>query len=166
MDILGMPRIQPLADFTDEDWQWQMDVNLKHAFLAVQVGAPVIAAHGGGSMVFVGTIAGLLGLRGQVGYGTSKAALHHFVKAAAIEYARKGVGINIATPGVVKTPRVLDRSDEAYFAGVERANPLGRVGMPSEIASVIHFLASDMSRYVTGQNVVVDGGHSSRFSGV
>lgn len=165
VDILGMPRIQPLAQFTDEDWQWQFDVILRHAFLSVQIGAPIIAANGGGAMVYVGTIAGLLGVRGQVGYGSAKAALHHFVKGAAIEYARKGVRINIATPGVVKTPRVVGREDDEYFGKLERANPLGRAGYPSDIASVIHFLASDMSRYVTGQNLVVDGGLSSRFSG-
>jgi len=164
VDILGMPNIKPLAEYSDDEWDAQFDVNLRHAFLAVQMGAPILAANGGGALVFVGTIAGMRGIRGQVVYGTAKAALHHFVTASAIEWARKGVRINCATPGLIQTPRVLGRWDEAFFDKAERNNPMGRLGYPSEIASVIHFLATDMSRYMTGQNLVVDGAYSSRLA--
>ena len=164
VDILGMPRVKPLDEYTDEDWQWQFDNILKHVFLSAQLGARVIAANGGGSLVYVGTMAGIVGIKGQVAYGAAKAALHHFARASAVELGPQGVRINVVSPGLVKTPRVLSKNDEEFFTQVERVYPLGRVGLPADIAATILFLATDMSRHTTGQNLVVDGGTTSRYS--
>src|SRR5690606_26795513 len=99
--ILGMPRIKPLIEFTDEDWDWQFDVILRHAFLSAQIIGPRIGNAGGGSMVYVSSTSGQVVSARRAAYGASKAALQQFVKAAAFELGPMGVRINAVAPGLI-----------------------------------------------------------------
>ena len=160
VDIVGMAKLKPLATFTDEDWQWQFDIVLRHVFLALQLGAPHLAASGGGPMIFVGSISGDLCVPAETVYGSTKAAQHHLVRSAALEYAPQRIRINAISPGFTRTPRLLQMLDDENWAEIDRAIPIGRAALPAEMASVILFLASDLANHITGQVITVDGGLS------
>jgi NAD(P)-dependent dehydrogenase (short-subunit alcohol dehydrogenase family) len=158
VDIVGVARLKPIADYSDEDWGWQFDIVLRHVFLALQYGAAAVAAAGGGTMTFVGSLAGARSVRKQVAYGTAKAALHHLVRNSAQELAEKRIRVNAVAPGFIRTPRLEQILSPDQWANVEGHIPLGRAAQMYEIAGPILFLASDLSSHVTGQVLGVDGG--------
>jgi NAD(P)-dependent dehydrogenase (short-subunit alcohol dehydrogenase family) len=158
VDIVGMPVLGPLAEVDDDGWQRQFDLVLRHAFLAMQLGGRAIAAAGGGAMVFVGSISGLTHVPGQAAYGTAKAALHQLVASMGRELAPAGVRVNAVAPGFTQTPRLLQMVSSEQWAQVASIIPRGAPGQPPEIASAVLFLATDLSSYVTGQVLAVDGG--------
>jgi len=158
VDVVGEARLKPLAAFTDDDWYWQFDVVLRHVFLTLQVGAPCLAKAGGGPMIFVGSVSGDLCVPAETAYGAMKAAQHHMVRAAALEYAPQHIRINAISPGFTRTPRLLKLLDEANWAEIDRTIPVGRAAVPAEMAAAILFLASDLARHVVGQVITVDGG--------
>jgi len=158
VDIIGMARIKQLADFTDDDWEWQFGIVLRHAFLTLQVGAAAIADAGGGAMVFVGSMAGNRVVPNQTVYGTAKAALHHLVRGAANEQAGKRVRVNAVAPGFIRTPRLEEILSPEQWRTIESRIPLQHAASPAQIAATILFLASDLSSHVTGQVLAVDGG--------
>ena len=158
VDTLGMVRRKPLLLFTDEDWAWQFDIVLRHAFLVTQIGGACVAASGGGSLIFVGSVAGLAGSDNHTVYGTAKAALHHMVRAAALELAPLGVRVNIVAPSVVTTPRVRAWMDQGHGDRAVEYFPLGRFAEPADVAGAILAMACGLNGYVTGQTLVVDGG--------
>lgn len=158
VDIVGMPLLGPLAELDDDGWQEQFDLVLKHAFLAMQIGGRAIAAAGGGSMVFVGSISGLAHVPGQAAYGAAKAALHQLVASMGRELAPTGVRVNAVAPGFTQTPRLLKLIPPEQWAKIGSIIPRGVAGEPSEIAAAVLFLATELSSYVTGQVLAVDGG--------
>jgi NAD(P)-dependent dehydrogenase (short-subunit alcohol dehydrogenase family) len=158
VDIIGQPHIGPLAGFDDAQWRSQFALVVDHAFLALQIGGREIAAAGGGSMVFVGSISGVTYITGQSAYGAAKAALHHLVSCMAGELAPAGVRVNAVAPGFVRTPRLDARLTESQWQQVGTVIPRGAPGRPREIAGPILFLASDLASYVTGQVLRADGG--------
>ena len=158
VDIVGMPVLGPLAELDDDDWQQQLDVVVRHAFLAMQVGGSAIAAAGGGAMVFVGSISGLAHVPGQAAYGAAKAALHQLVASMGRELAPAGVRVNAVAPGFTRTPRLLRVLSSEQWSQVASIIPRGAAGSPAEIAAAILFLASDLASYITGQVLAVDGG--------
>src|SRR5262245_16940692 len=158
VDIVGMARIKRLAEFADDDWDWQFAIVLRHAFLTLQYGAAAIADSGGGAMVSVGSMAGSRVVPNQAAYGSAKAALHHLVRSAANEYAGRRVRINAVAPGFIRTPRLEEILSPEQWRTVESRIPLQQAAMPAEIAATILFLASDLSSHVTGQVLAVDGG--------
>jgi NAD(P)-dependent dehydrogenase (short-subunit alcohol dehydrogenase family) len=158
VDIVGMPVLGPLAELDDDAWQRQFDLVLRHAYLAMQIGGRAIASAGGGTMVFVGSIAGLTHIAGQAAYGAAKAALHQLVASMGRELAPAGVRVNAVAPGFTQTPRLLAMLTPEQWALVSSIIPRGAPGSPTEIAAAILFLASDLSSYVTGQVLAVDGG--------
>jgi len=157
-DIVGMPVTGHLEDLTDDQWDRQFQLVLRHAFLALQIGGAAIAKSGGGSMVFVGSNSGLAHMPGMLAYGTAKAALHHLVGSAARDLAPSGVRVNAVAPGFTRTPRLEELLDEEGWLHAGRQIPRGSAAIPAEIASVILFLASDLASYVTGHVLVADGG--------
>jgi NAD(P)-dependent dehydrogenase (short-subunit alcohol dehydrogenase family) len=159
VDIVGMNVSGQLASLDDDHWRRQFSVVVDHAFLAVQVGGRVMAQAGGGSMVFVGSIAGSVttGSR-HPAYGAAKAALHHLVAYAGKDLAGSRVRVNAVSPGVVLTPRSSANWSDAQVGALRRLIPLGRPGEPADIAGAILFLASDLSAYITSQVLTVDGG--------
>jgi NAD(P)-dependent dehydrogenase (short-subunit alcohol dehydrogenase family) len=158
VDIVGIANITELTAMDDAAWDSQFDLVLRHAWLAIQFGGAALAERGGGSMVFVGSISGLVSVAKQAAYGAAKAALHHLVRCAAHELGNRGVRVNAVAPGFVRTPRLLSRLSEGFWDQVSEINPLGRVAVPADIASAILYLASDLSGYVTANVLTLDGG--------
>jgi NAD(P)-dependent dehydrogenase (short-subunit alcohol dehydrogenase family) len=158
VDIIGAARLKALADFSDEEWDWQFSIILRHAFLTLQYGAAAVADAGGGTLTFVGSLAGTRSVRKQVAYGAAKAALHHLVRGAAQELAPQRIRINAIAPGFIRTPRLEQMLSTDQWREIEGHIPIGKAAMPSEIAGPILFFASDLSGHVTGQILAVDGG--------
>lgn len=162
VDIIGVAGIKPLSAVTDESWNQQFDIVLRHAFLAIQIGGEMMALDGGGSIVIVGSMSGNRAVPSQTAYGVSKAALHHLVRCAGAEYAARGVRINAVAPGYVRTPRLNQRLDEAAWSAIGKVIPIGRAATPAEIAGPLLFLTSDLSAHMTAEIVAVDGGAGVR----
>jgi NAD(P)-dependent dehydrogenase (short-subunit alcohol dehydrogenase family) len=158
IDIVGVARIKPLAEYTTDDWEWQFGIVLRHAFLTLRHGAMAMAETGGGSMVFVGSMAGDRVVANQAAYGSAKAALHHLVRCAAVEFGPRRVRVNAVAPGFIRTPRLLQILSPEQWNTVESRIPLRHAATPAQIAATILFLAGDLSSHVTGQVLAVDGG--------
>jgi NAD(P)-dependent dehydrogenase (short-subunit alcohol dehydrogenase family) len=164
----------PVVDMSLEAWRRQMAVNVDGVFLGVKHGLPLMREGGGGSIINVSSIAGIKASPNVSGYCASKGAVRLFTKSVALECAaaKDGVRVNSLHPGVVETPiwdsligTSADGSNErprgaTLDAFTARAVPLGRAGLPEEIAAGVVWLASDESRYVTGAELVIDGGRS------
>jgi NAD(P)-dependent dehydrogenase (short-subunit alcohol dehydrogenase family) len=161
VDIVGVAHIGPLESFDDAAWTGQMDIVLRHAFLALQIGGAFLKRLGGGTMTFVGSISGLQSVQGQALYGAAKAALHHLVRCAAHEFGPSGVRVNAVAPSFVRTPRLEARLDEAFWTRLEKTIPMRRVGQPSDVAAAVLFLQSELARYVTANVLTLDGGTSA-----
>jgi NAD(P)-dependent dehydrogenase (short-subunit alcohol dehydrogenase family) len=147
------------------DWRRQTAVNLDGVFLSVKYAVPAMRRAGGGSIIITSSVAGLRGSAGLAGYCATKGGVRLFAKAVAMECAGDGIRINTVHPGVIDTPiwsklgtaagrNVPIDPNEVARAGV----PLGRVGEPQDIANGVLFLASDASSYMTGAELVIDGG--------
>jgi NAD(P)-dependent dehydrogenase (short-subunit alcohol dehydrogenase family) len=149
----------PLASIDDNDWQRVLDINLRSAARLTSGLIPGMAARGGGSVVLMSSIAGLRG-NGAIGlYGVSKAALAQLARNLAVEWGPKGVRVNAISPGLIRTPLAKGlMSNDAFMQRRLQATPMRRVGEPDEIAGVVVMLASAAGGFITGQNLVVDGG--------
>ncbi|WP_030539857.1 SDR family NAD(P)-dependent oxidoreductase [Sphingobium sp. DC-2] len=151
----------------DEDvWKAQLDLNLTSAFLTSKAILPMMVRQGGGAIVNVSSIAGMRWVgKDQVGYAAAKAGLVQFTKVTAVSYAEKGVRLNCVVPGLMLTPlvqRLAERYNQGDYEGmVAKRNaqvPMGRMGDAWDVAHAALFLASDEARYITGTELVVDGG--------
>ena len=161
-DIIGISDWGPISEITDELWHRGLDLNLRHAFLALQIGGRAMTE--GGSMVFVGSVSGLRSSPNHAVYGAAKAGLGNLVATAALELG-PDIRVNVVAPGQTATPRVAERHPEAdYYDRAGEQVPLGRVGTTSDIASAILFFLTDLSRWITGQTLVVDGGTGRKFA--
>lgn len=163
IDIVGMPRYAPILKLSDEDWDLQQDMTLRQAFHAMREGGRLMAGTGGGAMAFVASISGVAGAPGHAGYGAAKAGLISLVKSAGWEMARHNIRVNAVAPGMVLTPRIAESRTEETLSGAIRSIPMQRIGQPSDIASALIFLISDLSSYITGQTIAVDGGATTGF---
>jgi NAD(P)-dependent dehydrogenase (short-subunit alcohol dehydrogenase family) len=162
VDIVGMAHYAKLVDLTDDEWNWHHDIVLRHAYLAMQLGGRAMADTGG-AMCFVASVSGITSAPLHAAYGAAKAGLMALVKSAAVEFGPSGIRVNAVAPGVVWTPRVSAfLGDDGRTRNAANA-PLRRVALPSDIASAILFLMSDLAGYVTGQTLVVDGGVGAKF---
>jgi len=159
----GAQRSGGVTDFAETDWDLLMAVNPKSCFLGAKYGVPHLRARGGGVIVNVASLAGLKGGPGMAAYSASKGAIVAFTKALAAELAPDGIRVNAMCPGWIDTPFNQPAIDfmggrAAQEAAVRQIVPLGRQGVPEEIARGLLFLASDASSYMTGQALVIDGG--------
>lgn len=148
-----------IADTSDEDWRRVVDVNLSSVFYGMKYMAPLLRESGSASVVNVSSIAGMTGYF-AAGYGASKWGVRGLSKVGALEFAEWGVRVNSLHPGLVDTPLLRSGSD-AFVEESLRSVPAGRVADPAEVADVVLFLLSEASRYVTGAEMVVDGGLTS-----
>lgn len=149
----------PLTGATDADWATVFDINLRAAARLCAGLVPGMARRGGGSVVLMSSIAGLRGNRAIGLYGLSKAALAQLARNLAVEWGPRGVRVNAVSPGLIRTPLATAlMADAAFMARRLQATPLRRVGEPEEVASVVVMLASAAGAFITGQNLVVDGG--------
>ncbi len=154
-----------VTDLTLEEFQRQMSVNVDSVFLGTKTALPLMRKTGGGSIVNISSVAGLRGAPRLSAYCASKGAVRLFTKAVALECAamKDGIRVNSVHPGIIDTPiwgQVIPGSNEPPDLDALSAFrvPLGVKGQPADIANAIVFLASDESRYMTGEEVVIDGG--------
>ena len=162
------------------DWQRQMSINVDGVFFGVKHAIPLIAASGGGSVINISSVAGLQGAPGLAGYCATKGAVRLFTKAVALECAQANmnVRVNSVHPGIIDTaiwakiPQggmgslqiqgVQEGANAIDANALGAASPLGYAGLPADIAAGIVYLASDESRYMTGSELVIDGGLTAR----
>jgi NAD(P)-dependent dehydrogenase (short-subunit alcohol dehydrogenase family) len=157
IDIIGGARGSLIEDFAEDEITEQINLNLRHAFIVTRA-ASALMLDKGGSISFVGSVAGISSLPRQPIYGATKAALHHFVASAAAELGHRQIRVNAVAPGFVRTPRMNHRFTDSQWAEIAAETPLQRPGEPLEIANILVFLASQMASFVTGQTIVADGG--------
>lgn len=159
----GIQRAGSITDFSEDDWDASLRINAGSCFLFAKYGVPHLLEAGGGTIVNMSSLAGIHGVPGLTGYCASKGAIVAFTRSLAAEVASKGIRVNALCPGFVDTsfnePVISYMGgDSALKHNITTGVPLGRQGRPEEIASVFLFLASDMSSYMTGQALAVDGG--------
>ena len=145
------------SDTDEKDWQQIFNVNLFGMFNVTKAALPFMIHEKRGSIVNVSSIWGVSGASCEVLYSSAKAAVNGFTKSLAKELAPSGIRVNAIAPGVIETKMNAFLSEEERKA-IEDEIPMGRYGSPEEIASAIHFLASDKSSYITGQVLTADGG--------
>jgi NAD(P)-dependent dehydrogenase (short-subunit alcohol dehydrogenase family) len=149
-----------------EAWRDQLDVNLTSAYLMCREVLPAMERQAGGSIVNVASAAGLRYIgKPQVAYAAAKAALMHFTRTTAVIYASRGIRLNSVVPGLIDTPLVRRLADlyaggdlDGFRAIREAQVPMGRMGDAWDVAHAVLYLASDEAHYVTGTDLVVDGG--------
>src|SRR6266850_6492031 len=149
---------------TDERW-WDrvIAINLKSAFWLTKHGIPELQRAGGGSVILMGSVSALVGFtRAQDAYTAAKGGLISLTRSLAIQFAKDRIRCNIIHPGIVDTPLQSPYLNDAVRKEFETGIPLGRIAEPREIAGVALFLASDESSYMTGAELVVDGGFMAR----
>lgn len=149
----------PLAAIGNADWQQVMDINLRSVLeLSTQL-LPAMAARGGGSVILMSSIAGLRGNKAIGLYGLSKAALAQLARNLAVEWGPQGIRVNAISPGLIRTPLATPLLNDATFMQRRLAQtPLRRVGEPAEVAGAAVMLASAAGAFITGHNLVIDGG--------
>ena len=149
-----------IEDTTEEQWDRLMAINAKGVFLGTKHSIPAMRRAGGGSIVNISSIAGMVGNpRSGVAYSASKGAVRLFTKATAIQHAKDNIRCNSVHPGPIDTPMTEEsRRDPAQQAQRLARVPMGRSAAPEEVAYGVLFLASDESSYMTGSEMVIDGG--------
>jgi len=151
-------------DTSDEHWRFHMEVNVDGLFWCCRAFGRQMLTRGAGSIVNIGSMSGFIVNKPQPQsfYNASKAAVHHLTRSLAAEWGARGVRVNAVAPTYIETPLTsfgIKENPEMYKVWLEMT-PMGRVGQPEEIASVVHFLASDAASLVTGAVVVADGGYT------
>jgi NAD(P)-dependent dehydrogenase (short-subunit alcohol dehydrogenase family) len=149
------------------DWRRILAVNLDGVFLGMRAVGPVMAGQGGGSIINLSSIMGKVAMPNVTAYAASKGGVLMLTKAAAVEWAPLGIRVNSVHPGFIDTPMVANALHAAENGNEMRsaiiaAHPLGRLGVPREIADAIVFLASDEASFMTGAELVVDGGYTAQ----
>jgi NAD(P)-dependent dehydrogenase (short-subunit alcohol dehydrogenase family) len=145
------------------DWQQVLDINLTGSYLLSRAVLPMMIAGGGGSIIFIASQLGRVGSGGRAAYCATKGALIQLAKVMAIDHAAQNVRVNTLSPGAVETERTLRRYG-SFAAANEAIGPkhlTGRLGRPDEIAGAAVFLASDAASFVTGSDLLVDGGYTA-----
>lgn len=135
-----------------------VNLNLRSVFMSSQAAAKHMAAHGGGSIINISSVGGIVPDISQVAYGTSKAAINYLTRLIAVHEAKNNIRCNAVLPGMTATEAVEQNLSEEFRSLFLRHIPLGRMGLPEEIAEAVVYLASDASAYTTGQILTVSGG--------
>jgi 3-oxoacyl-[acyl-carrier protein] reductase len=163
LDVLvnnaGVIRDNLLLSTELSDWDRVLDLNLRGAFLCTRYAAEMMLVNHSGKIINIASTGAIKGGRGQTNYAASKGGLVAFTRACAVELGGKGIQVNAVLPGMIVTPmssRVRKRAGEDILANI----PSGRFGEPRDVASLVLFLASGLSDYITGQAIAVDGGLS------
>jgi NAD(P)-dependent dehydrogenase (short-subunit alcohol dehydrogenase family) len=150
-------------DLPDQSLQDMLDTNLYGVFVTCQVFAPLLFVRPGGRVVITSSMSAVHGQELRAAYAATKAGLSGLVRALAVEWGPRGVNVNAVGPGIIETPLTkayMEEFPERVKAAIAHT-PLRRIGKPEDVADVVLFLASDASRFMTGQTVYVDGGVSA-----
>ena len=164
LDILvnnaGIFRTEGVEETSEALWDQVMEINSKGVFLGTKHAIPEMRKAGGGSIVNISSVAGLTGGTGSAAYRASKGAVRLFTKSTAIQYAKDGIRANSVHPGIIDTPMTAPNlmADATTRTRSASRHPLGRVGQPEDVAYGVLFLASDESSFMTGSELVIDGG--------
>ena len=159
----GIVAAGPLAEYTAEDWQQTLDTNLKSTSQLCREAISMMQNQGGGCIINLASVAGAHGVADDEAYSASKAGVIRITKSLAKDFVSDGIRVNCICPGTVDTPSLraqilrTSKPEESSKAFVAR-QPMGRMGTVEEIAALALFLASDDSRFMTGQAIVMDGG--------
>ena len=146
-------------DLTEEEWDRVIDINLKGVFLGIKYAIPELIKAEGGAIINTSSLLGLKGQKYMSAYNASKAGVVTLTQNAALEYGKYNIRVNAIAPGVIDTP-IIDqwKQNERKWPIISRANALGRIGTPDEVANAVLFLASDEASFITGTTLSVDGG--------
>ena len=163
LDILvnnaGITRFLSMEDTSEKVWDEIMDVNAKGVFLGTKCAIPAMKRAGGGSIVNISSIAGIVAYgRGSPAYSASKGAIRIFTKVTAVEYAKDKIRCNSIHPGTVATPMIETAASQSTRAQRISQIPLGRIGTSDDVAYGALYLASDEASWVTGIELIIDGG--------
>ena len=167
LDVLvnnaGVSGRATVAETDGETWDRVLEINGKGVFLGTKLAIPELRKAGGGSIINISSIYGMVGSETSAAYHASKGAVRIFTKAAAIQYAADGIRVNSVHPGFVDSPMTAASHalPEVHNLRLSRT-PLGRMGTPEDIAAGILYLASDESSFVTGSELVIDGGMTAQ----
>jgi len=156
----GIFTLGNVEDTTVEMWDRVMAINGKGVFLGTKAVIPEMRKVGGGSIINLSSVAGLIGSARAAAYGATKGAVRIFTKSTAVQYAKEGIRANSVHPGIIDTPMTVPTilvDDASREAQMERT-PLGRLGQSEDVANGVLFLASDESSFMTGSELVIDGG--------
>jgi len=153
---------RPIEETAVEEWDQIMAVNIKGVFLGTKCAVPAMREAGGGSIVNISSIAGMVGSDRGSAYGTSKGGVRLFTKYTAIQLAKDGIRANSVHPGPIDTEMIAERlANPETRASITSTVPLGRIGSVEDVAYGVLFLASDESSYMTGSELVIDGGKTA-----
>jgi NAD(P)-dependent dehydrogenase (short-subunit alcohol dehydrogenase family) len=155
---IGNPDVKSV-DLDEDDWDRVIDINLKGVFLGIKHAVPELKKAGGGAVINTSSLLGIKGQKYLAAYNASKAGVILLTKNAALEYGRDNIRVNAIAPGVIDT-QIIDgwKNDERKWPIISRANALGRIGTPEEVANAVLFLASEEASFITGATLSVDGG--------
>lgn len=152
-----------VEETTEESWDKVLNVNAKGVFLGTKAAIPAMKEADGGSIVNISSVAGLVGSARTTAYNASKGAVRLLTKATAIQYANDGIRANSVHPGPIETPMLEQVYPNAEMRQSRMSTvPLGRIGTPEDVALGVLFLASDESSYMTGSELVIDGGATAQ----
>jgi NAD(P)-dependent dehydrogenase (short-subunit alcohol dehydrogenase family) len=161
VNAAGVSSYGGTTDVEEDEWDRVMNINVKGSFLFAKHAAKAMLEKLSGSIVHIASIEGMVGINGQLSYGTSKGAVIQMTRNMAADFAKSGIRVNCVCPGAIETPLTAALKDESLKAvkqQMESAHLMGRFGEAIEIANAILFLASDEASFVTGHPLVVDGG--------
>ncbi len=159
-NVAGVGSTTSAPDTPLDVWEDVFAVNVTGTFLCCKHAIPDMVEQGRGTIVNNGSVAGMVGLRNRAAYCASKGAVLAFTRALAIDHVGQGVRVNSVSPGTVDSPwvrRLVEDVGESLDA-LRARQPMGRLGLPDEIAAAVAYLASDAAAFVTGTNLVIDGG--------
>src|SRR5918997_800104 len=172
LDILvnnaGISLPLTLLETSEEDFSAQFDTNVRSMFFATKWAAEIMVRQGSGSIVSVASVSGIRGQENRAAYCGTKGAVLQITRAAALELASSGVRVNAVSPGAVDTPLLRNArfagqvDQDELIAELGASLPLGRIGLPEDVARAVLYLASDEACWVTGSNLVIDGGAHAR----
>ena len=164
LDILinnaGILSMAGVEDTTEAEWQRIVDVNQKGVWLGMKAACPAMRRAGGGSIVNISSIYGLIGSGGAAAYHSTKGAIRILTKTAAVEFAPVNIRVNSVHPGLITTPMVAPLAEELRNR-IASMGCIRREGRPEEVAYGVLFLASDEASYVTGTELIIDGGYTA-----